>query len=364
VTIDHTDVGGTAAKSYTRATEVRSRRIRWLYKGRLAVGYLAVWTGVGDIGKSMFAAWVLKGLTLGELQGEFYGSPQDVLILATEDGREDMWKPRLVAVGADVEHVSFINTPDAWNLRDGINTIGAALDGTSAVLVFIDAAMEHMPPARGGENVNSPTFVRGAMGPLARLSRERKRSATDRVMAEVAKLCRDYHATVYTDQHESQAVTARLREKGLVASVVAMTRETKYLAFRELRDRLYDGSLVLPENLALFDELARVQSKIVEGSPYPKIILPRSAHGHCDMTQSLALAAFQTRYAQQTYKAQAKGGTLLSSTVSSEEWAATRGRRQRGGPPGEPGPGDGAGYTARQQRPPQGDDFNIMTDPF
>jgi hypothetical protein len=162
------------APTWTRATSEKSRRIRWAYAGRLALGYLAVWSGAGDVGKSLFAAWVIGRLGRGELDGEFYGSPQDSLIIATEDGREDMWKPRLVAVGADLERVSFLDTPDSWNLRDGIDIISAAVDGTGARLVFVDAAMEHMPPSRGGENVNSPTFVRGAMGPLARLTRERE----------------------------------------------------------------------------------------------------------------------------------------------------------------------------------------------
>ncbi len=156
------------------ASDVRSRRVRWLYKGRLALGYVGVWTGAGDIGKSMFAAWVINAVSRGKLDGEFQGIPEMSLIVATEDGREDMWKPRLAAVGADLERVAFLEIPYGWNLRDGIDRISDAIDDRGAVFVFIDAAMEHMPPSRGGENVNSPTFVRGAMGPLARLSRERQ----------------------------------------------------------------------------------------------------------------------------------------------------------------------------------------------
>ena len=124
---------------------------------------------------------------------------------------------------------------------------------------------------------------------------ERKRSAQDRMLAEVAELCGRYAARVYSDQHESVAVTTRLRELGLAASVVGMTRETKYRAFKELRDRLYDGSLELPEHPELFEELARVQSKIEEGSPFPKIILPRTSRGHADQAQALALATWMMR---------------------------------------------------------------------
>ncbi len=123
---------------------------------------------------------------------------------------------------------------------------------------------------------------------------ERKRAATDRVLARVAELCRTYSADAVTDQHESQALTTRLREHGVSAVVRGMTREVKLAAFRELRDRLYDGSLVLPRHDSLVDELARVQLKIEQGGA--KIILPRSSRGHCDMAQALALAVYERRF--------------------------------------------------------------------
>jgi len=123
---------------------------------------------------------------------------------------------------------------------------------------------------------------------------ERKRAATDRVLARVAELCREFSASAVSDQHESQAVIARLRELGVSAAVRAMTREVKLAAFRELRDRLYDGSLVLPAHESLFDELARVQLKIEQGGA--KIILPRSSRGHCDMAQALALGVYEMRF--------------------------------------------------------------------
>jgi hypothetical protein len=69
----------------------------------------------------------------------------------------------------------------------------------------------------------------------------------------------------------------------------------KLQAFRELRDRLYDGSLVLPRKDALLDELARVQIKLDQGGA--KILLPRSSKGHCDMAQALALGVLACRFA-------------------------------------------------------------------
>jgi hypothetical protein len=124
---------------------------------------------------------------------------------------------------------------------------------------------------------------------------EAKREAMDRVLARVGEMCRVYSAAATTDQHQSEAVVARLREHGVNARVLGMNRETKLLAFRELRDRLYDGSLVLPVHESLLSELARVTLRLEQAGP--KIILPRSSRGHCDAVQALALSALELRFA-------------------------------------------------------------------
>jgi hypothetical protein len=159
----------------TRAATVVSRSIRWAWDGRLAIGYLTVVTGVEGLGKSVFAAWLTARLTCGELDGEWQGRPICVLIVAGEDGIADTWLPRLKLAGATLESVAFLNLdglPPGWNLRDGIEQIREALRETAALFVWIDAALDHMPPPKQGESINSPTYVRQALGPLKRLVRE------------------------------------------------------------------------------------------------------------------------------------------------------------------------------------------------
>jgi AAA domain len=167
----------TAAESslVTRAAAVKSRSIRWAWTGRLALGYLTVETGIEGLGKSVFAAWLIARLTRGELPGEWREQPVDVLIVASEDGIADTWKPRLVVAGADLERVAFLDLsglPPTWNLRDGIAQVRSAVAETSARMVFIDAALDHMPPPQSGESINSPTFVRRALGPLKGMARD------------------------------------------------------------------------------------------------------------------------------------------------------------------------------------------------
>lgn len=139
---------------------------------------------------------------------------------------------------------------------------------------------------RGGQLVLGP--CRAILPEKGKRTWEFKRNAQDRVTSQVVAICRAYGAQAYTDQHESQAVVDRARQLGLKATVFGMTRERKHEAFKELRDTLYAGRLVLPSNQALLDELGRVRLKLGEGGP--RIILGRSAKGHCDMVQALALA--------------------------------------------------------------------------
>ena len=167
------DGDGMQARPVTRASDIRKRRLRWTWKGRLALGYLAVWCGAGDLGKSLFAIYVVKRLSEGTLEGEFEGTPQKALIVATEDGRDDMWLPRLEAAEVDLDRVDFLDYPPGWNVRDGVSWIDRAVADAGVSLVLIDALMQHMPDARGGENTRSPTFVRAALGPLADLCKRR-----------------------------------------------------------------------------------------------------------------------------------------------------------------------------------------------
>jgi hypothetical protein len=158
-----------------RASNVKSRSIRWAWKGRIAVGYLTVITGEEGLGKSVFAAWQIARMTRGELEGEWEGEPVTVLVIASEDGVADTWRPRLDLAGADLERAGFLALdllgPD-WNLRDGIDAVRGAVAATEARFIYIDCALDHMPSPKSGESINSPAFVRGALGPLRALVRE------------------------------------------------------------------------------------------------------------------------------------------------------------------------------------------------
>ena len=163
------------ASAITKASDVRTRRVTYCWKGRWPNEYITIQAGEEKIGKSLLFAMCAADLTRGRLEGIHYGTPTSVLIVAVEDVLANMWVPRLIAAKADLELVSFLNVPDQWNVRDGIGLIDTALDQSGAQLVFIDAVMEHFPESRGGaENVNSTTFIRSCLRPLAALLERRR----------------------------------------------------------------------------------------------------------------------------------------------------------------------------------------------
>jgi hypothetical protein len=137
----------------TTAADVKPRRVRWLWKGRLPFGYLSLWSGASGLGKSTFFCWLVAQITHGKLEGQI--GPVDVLIIASEDAREDVWVPRLMAAKADLFRVHFFDQPDDWNIRDGIGPIEQAfteheryLGVTGIGLVFVDSVFEETPEAK------------------------------------------------------------------------------------------------------------------------------------------------------------------------------------------------------------------------
>jgi hypothetical protein len=168
---------GKARRTTTTASSVKPRRVRWLWPGRVPYGYLSLWSGTSGLGKSTFFCWLVAEITHGRLDG--MAGPVDILIIASEDAREDMWVPRLMTAGANLDRVHFFDRPDDWNIRDGIELIEQAfaehereLGVTGIALVFVDSVFEETPEAKGKESINSTDFIRQVLKPFNRLCRE------------------------------------------------------------------------------------------------------------------------------------------------------------------------------------------------
>jgi hypothetical protein len=86
----------------TPASEIKARRVWWLWDARLAIGTLALLAGREGLGKSILAYTLAAMITRGELPGEHFGASRAVLVAATEDSWSQTIVPRLIAAGADL----------------------------------------------------------------------------------------------------------------------------------------------------------------------------------------------------------------------------------------------------------------------
>lgn len=113
------------------------------------------------------------------------------------------------------------------------------------------------------------------------------------VLAQVADIANYYGATGVTDQFAAEAVINYLRRLGVTVRKHTMSATSKTDIFGELRARLYDKSMSLPNYPPLVAEVRRLQTRFRSGSA--AVVNPRVGASHGDMAQALALAVFEHR---------------------------------------------------------------------
>lgn len=161
----------------TRASAVRPRIARWLWEpdvGRIPSGELSLVAGRGNVGKSPFTLWIAAELTRGTLPGANYGKPCDVLIYASEDSLAHTIVPRLMAAGADLDRVHFLEgtvteddpeRPLDWT--GDLPLIAEAIAETGAAALILDPLA--VVYTRGTDTHNSQA-MREALQPLVELA--------------------------------------------------------------------------------------------------------------------------------------------------------------------------------------------------
>jgi AAA domain/Bifunctional DNA primase/polymerase, N-terminal len=161
------------------ADELEMCGVDWLWPGRFARGKFGLIAGLPDMGKGQIAAFIAAAVTAGvELPCDEGSAPQgNVIWFNAEDGARDTVLPRLVAAGADLKRVHFVNgarvggenktfslVTDLQLLRKAIKRIG------NVVLVIIDPMSAYL--GVGKVDGRSATDVRGVIGPLTQLAEE------------------------------------------------------------------------------------------------------------------------------------------------------------------------------------------------
>jgi putative DNA primase/helicase len=156
-----------------KATEIQPEPIDWLWDGWLAAGRIHILGGSPATGKTTISLSLASILSCGGCWPDGSQSERgNVVIWSAEDDIRDTLVPRLIGVGANLEHIQFIgNVQD----RNGIRTFDPAKDVEylrraiakkgNVRLLIVDPIVSAVA---GNSNLNSE--VRRALQPLADLA--------------------------------------------------------------------------------------------------------------------------------------------------------------------------------------------------
>jgi hypothetical protein len=154
------------------ASSMAMRATKWLYAGRMPAGAISLLAGREGIGKSTIGFDIGARLTRGTLPGRYFGKPQNIGIVASEDDWECVILPRLKAAGADLDRVHRIEV----QVEGKLETISAPNDLQALRewcaehdirLLIIDPIMSVIS---GSIDTHKDREVRQALDPLSRFA--------------------------------------------------------------------------------------------------------------------------------------------------------------------------------------------------
>ncbi len=162
-----------------RMSSITAHPVEWLWPNRFPAGKLSQLVGDGGLGKTTLALYIAARVTRGDAWPDGGRAPAaEVLIISSEDDPSDTLKPRLVALGADLDKIHYFNgtklasgARGAWTLDD-LTSLNGFLDEHPAVrLVIVDPVSALFP--KGCDPYNNMD-VRRILGPLCTLLAARK----------------------------------------------------------------------------------------------------------------------------------------------------------------------------------------------
>jgi len=190
------------------ASEIQPKKINWLWPGRIPLGKLTTFAGVGGLGKTFVLCDISSRVSRGMEWPHSGGACSDggrVLFVSGEDDYDDTLVPRLITQGADLSRVAFLRTDvsDTFTLAD-LETLDRAVEQLKDVrFVAIDPPTAYL----GGVDDHRNAELRGLLSPM-------KSWAAKRRLAVVFN--------THVNKPQGQKVEAMMRVMGSVAWVNAV----------------------------------------------------------------------------------------------------------------------------------------------
>lgn len=239
-----------------RASAVTPRAVEWLWPGRIPLGKLTTFAGVGGLGKTFvlcdIAARVSRGLTW-PCEGETCppAVTGQVLFVSGEDDPDDTLVPRLIELGADLERIVFLKTEvqDQFTLAD-VPTLELAIAqaGPDVRFVAIDPPTAYL----GGIDDHKNAELRGLLSPLKSWAQKGRLSCV---------------FNTHVNKGTGAKVDAMMRVMGSVAWVNAV--RAAHMFARDPDDP--ERRLMLPMKMNLAKERKGLAYQIVEANTLAKV---------------------------------------------------------------------------------------------
>jgi len=167
---------GAVEAVYVRASELEPTAVEWLWERRIPRNTLTLFSGDPGLGKSTLLLDLAARVTTATAMPDGAPTPKGgVIVLNAEDGERDVIVPRLVAAGADREHVLILRgvrvdgEAHELILPDHLEAIRQTIAVCQALLVIVDPLNAYLT---GAINTWRDHDLRRALRPLARLAED------------------------------------------------------------------------------------------------------------------------------------------------------------------------------------------------
>lgn len=155
----------------TKASEVKVRKVEWLWYPFIPFGKITVIQGDAGDGKSTFILKLAAMLTNGEPMPFTDGNklePMNVIYQSTEDDADDAIVPRFISAGGNTEKLLFINEKEHY-LSFSDERLLEAIRAIKAKLIILDPLSAYIGEST---SINSANEVRSQFRPLIDIAKE------------------------------------------------------------------------------------------------------------------------------------------------------------------------------------------------
>lgn len=149
------------------ASSVPAQPTRWAWRDRIPLGGASLLAGQEGTGKTSILADLVAQGSRGQLDGDLHGSPTAAVYATAEDSWARTLRPRLEAVGADLDRVHFVEVDGragGLSVPGDLDLLVGEMRRVGALLLVLDPLGAHL---HGTLDTHRDASVRQAMAPLA-----------------------------------------------------------------------------------------------------------------------------------------------------------------------------------------------------